>query len=604
MAISVKAGDLVFVEWTAALSSLVANAEQQHVESLLGSYETAGARLVFLWSGFEKASAAELAQQKHALQQLAYTYDLEYLDLAPLLLGDGVYLDADKQLTSIGATAVARRLYEHLKTATQKRSADRFADAEARSSFHGYDMTTFTFEGREAKIVRPKVVAQGKPWVWRARFWGHEPAFDIAMLERGYHIVYCDVAELFGNAESMKIWGDFCGLLRSKNFNTKSVMEGMSRGGIYIYNWLLKHPDRVSAVYADAPVLDPTSWPGGKGSGKGSASDWAHFKQVYSLTDVAADAFKASPLGRAEAIALSGIPLLHVVGDADDIVPTAENTLPFAERIRKAGGQIELIHKPEVGHHPHSLPDPQPIIDFVLRAEGRKINFAAVPAPGAEYRSGAGWAAGSGWWGQHNDIDSLLAAQKGKLDILFVGNSITQGMGGNRTKLAYTPGGKATFDEQFASYRWEAAGIAGDRTQNVLWRLQNGNYILAEPKVLVLSIGVNNFLDGDSAEEIAAAILTMKDWVLRNMPKSKLVLTGPLPVGLTKDDPRRLKYEAIHVILKEASAKGENYSYSPMTDAFVQADGSISLTDYSSDGIHLNTGGYEKWATKLLGSIK
>ncbi len=76
-------------------------------------------------------------------------------------------------------------------------------------NFYGFQGYDFTFRNRNTKIVVPKNVAAGHPWIWRARFWGHEPQADIALLERGFHVVYCDVAELFGNKEALSKWNDF-----------------------------------------------------------------------------------------------------------------------------------------------------------------------------------------------------------------------------------------------------------------------------------------------------------------------------------------------------------------------------------------------------------
>mgnify|MGYP007000288592 len=59
-------------------------------------------------------------------------------------------------------------------------------------------MKEFNMDQRTCRVVQPKIVAPGRPWVWRARFWGHEPQADRSMLERGWHIAYCDVANLFG----------------------------------------------------------------------------------------------------------------------------------------------------------------------------------------------------------------------------------------------------------------------------------------------------------------------------------------------------------------------------------------------------------------------
>jgi alpha-beta hydrolase superfamily lysophospholipase len=60
--------------------------------------------------------------------------------------------------------------------------------------------------------------------------------------------------------------------------------------------------------------------------------------------------------------------MLHVVGDDDDVVPIAENTTLFEQKVKALGGDITVIHKPGVKHHPHSLANPQPIVDFILKA--------------------------------------------------------------------------------------------------------------------------------------------------------------------------------------------------------------------------------------------
>ncbi len=101
--------------------------------------------------------------------------------------------------------------------------------------FKGFKMAEFTFQGRACKVVMPKVAAKGRPWVWRARFWGHEPQLDLALLEKGFHLVYCDVIELYGNAEAISLWNDYYALMRKAGLAEKVVLEGMSRGGVYVY---------------------------------------------------------------------------------------------------------------------------------------------------------------------------------------------------------------------------------------------------------------------------------------------------------------------------------------------------------------------------------
>ncbi len=77
--------------------------------------------------------------------------------------------------------------------------------------------------------------------------------------------------------------------------------------------------------------------------------------------------YPLNPIDNLEPLAKAQLPLIHVCGDADEVVPFEENTQLLADRYRKLGGTIEVIVKPGVKHHPHSLSDPKPIVDFILK---------------------------------------------------------------------------------------------------------------------------------------------------------------------------------------------------------------------------------------------
>ncbi|NDF01217.1 MAG: alpha/beta hydrolase, partial [Verrucomicrobia bacterium] len=152
----------------------------------------------------------------------------------------------------------------------------------------------------------------------------------------------------------------------------KAALVGLSRGGLYCYNWASANPDKVACLYGDAPVCDFKSWPGGKGKGKGSKGDWTLTLKVYKFADEAeALAYKGNPVDSLAPLAKAKVPLLHVFGDADDVVPWDENTGVIAERYKALGGDITLIRKPGVGHHPHGLDDSTPIVDFILKHANR-----------------------------------------------------------------------------------------------------------------------------------------------------------------------------------------------------------------------------------------
>lgn len=232
--------------------------------------------------------------------------------------------------------------------------------------FQDYSIKEFLFQEKEAKVVVPNVEPNGQ-WIWRARFWGHEPQTDIALLEKGFHLVYIDVADLFGNAQTVALWNEFYTYCRETyRLNKKVVLEGMSRGGLIIYNWAAKNTDKVACLYADAPVCDIKSWPGGLYNGIGNAEAWQNCLNAHGLDEVSALSYDGIPVVGCSKVAEANIPVLHVCGDADKVVPYEENTLKLKERFEAAGGTIKIILKKGIGHHPHSLKDPKPIVDFIL----------------------------------------------------------------------------------------------------------------------------------------------------------------------------------------------------------------------------------------------
>jgi len=235
------------------------------------------------------------------------------------------------------------------------------------NTFYEYEMLEFDFKGHPAKIVFPKEANKERLWIWRARFWGHEPQTDLALLEKGFHVAYVDVANLFGNNEAVSIWNKFYSyLIDEYKLHPKVVLEGMSRGGLIVYNWAAANVEKVASIYADAPVCDIKSWPGGLYAGKGSVADWERCLNAYGLNDSTVYDFKGIPTVNAIKLAQAGIPVLHVCGAADKVVPYFENTKILADNYKQAGGNIKVVLKNGVGHHPHSLEDPEVIVDFIL----------------------------------------------------------------------------------------------------------------------------------------------------------------------------------------------------------------------------------------------
>jgi len=255
------------------------------------------------------------------------------------------------------------------KTIIGQSSSSPFAKIDpVQNKWNGFEIIEFKFNGVDAKIVFPKKSNPSRSWIWRTQFWAHEPQTDIALLNQGFHVVYVDVVDLYGNKVAVNRLSDFYTFL-IKNFglNKKTVLEGMSRGGLDAFNWASENTDKVFCIYVDAPVCDIKSWPGGQGKGQGSKNDWEKCLKAYDLTEISVKEFKGIPLNNCMQLAKAKIPIISVCGDADTVVPFEENSLKLAEIYRSAGGKIELIVKKGIGHHPHSLQDPKPIVDFILK---------------------------------------------------------------------------------------------------------------------------------------------------------------------------------------------------------------------------------------------
>ncbi len=256
-------------------------------------------------------------------------------------------------------TAQAKRLARSTEIMLPKQAGE----------WNGYAKHELTIAGKQVTIVAPKSAAPGRPWIWHGEFFGHKPAPDIALLGKGFHIVYMKINDMLGSPSAVQLWNQcYAALTTDYAFSTKPALVGLSRGGLYCYNWAIANPTKVSCIYGDAPVCDFKSWPGGKGKGKGDPKNWSFVLKLWNFKNEAeALAYKGNPVDSLAALAKNHVPLLHVYGDADDVVPAEENTTLLAKRYQAMGGSITLIAKPGVGHHPHGLDDSTPIIEFILK---------------------------------------------------------------------------------------------------------------------------------------------------------------------------------------------------------------------------------------------
>lgn len=386
------------------------------------------------------------------------------------------------------------------------------------TQWFGWPRWDFEHDGRRCIVVAPTNEAPGRPWIWRARFWGHEPQADLALLRLGYHVAHMDVAEMFGSPRAVAHWDRFHELLvKEHGFAPRAALEGMSRGGLYIYNWAAANPGKVTCIYADAPVLDIRSWPGGKGRGPGHSPTWAACLKEFGLTEETAKDFRGNPLDRLEPLARAGIPLLHVCGEADTVVPIEENTLLLAQRYRELGGKITVIAKPNGEHHPHSLKDPARIVNFILENTPRMEGFRQPDPPvpyGADYFTLRG---------------GLSGFPAGPARVVFLGGSITAG-GGWRDHVG------ESLRRRFPSTQFEFvnAGIPSLGSTPHAFRLVRDALSKGRIDLMFVEAAVNDETNGMTPEEMLRGMEGVVRHARAHQPDMDIVLLHFADPGKTK----------------------------------------------------------------------
>lgn len=226
-----------------------------------------------------------------------------------------------------------------------------------------YETQRFAYKNREAVIVVPDNVAEGNPWIWRPAFFGAFPSVDLALLKKGFHVVYYDLTHLYGSPKSLELGTDFYShMVKQYKLSPRVTLEGFSRGGLFVFNWAATNPEKVACIYVDAPVCNVFSWPG-----REDKEGWNNFLIEWNIKDAEANNFSGNPIDNLEPIAKANIPIIAVCGDNDDVVPYEDNMGIVRTRYEALGGVVEVILKKGAGHHPHSLNNPEQVVDFIVK---------------------------------------------------------------------------------------------------------------------------------------------------------------------------------------------------------------------------------------------
>jgi lysophospholipase L1-like esterase len=193
------------------------------------------------------------------------------------------------------------------------------------------------------------------------------------------------------------------------------------------------------------------------------------------------------------------------------------------------------------------------------------------------------------WMQRHENYLKEVKEKAGNVDLLFVGDSITDGWHG---------GGKKAWTENWEPLKAFNIGIGGDRTQHVIWRLQHGEVEGIKPKLAVLMIGTNN-LGGNTNEEIVAGITACVKEIQKQLPSTKVLLLGVFPRGEKADNPARARIKAINEQIAKLDDGGKTVKYLDIGDKFLDDKGNIA-PEIMKDFLHPTAKGYDIWvnATK------
>lgn len=196
------------------------------------------------------------------------------------------------------------------------------------------------------------------------------------------------------------------------------------------------------------------------------------------------------------------------------------------------------------------------------------------------------WA--KGWWDARFQLKQQRLAQ-GDVDLLMLGDSITQGWEGD---------GKSVWENYYANRNAVNLGYGGDRTENLLWRLQNGELDGIQPKAGVLMIGTNN--TGHRLEDpqlTAAGIRAIIDELRARQPQMKILLLGVFPRDPNPGTPMRKVNLSINDII-ETFADNKNIYYQEIYNEFLEPGGELTK-EIMPDYLHLNEKGYQIWAQSM-----
>ena len=197
------------------------------------------------------------------------------------------------------------------------------------------------------------------------------------------------------------------------------------------------------------------------------------------------------------------------------------------------------------------------------------------------------------WWQKRHE-SKVTEAKNTEWDIIFLGDSITH---------SWETAGKKTWNKYYRKRKALNLGFSGDRTEHVLWRLDNGEFEEVQPKVVVLMIGTNNTGHRkDPPKAIAAGIEKIIERINTKSPTTKILLLAIFPRSEKAADPQRKNNDRTNALLEKLKKK-DGVTYLDINERFLLPDGTLSK-EIMPDLLHPKQKGYAIWAEAIEPSLR
>ena len=239
-------------------------------------------------------------------------------------------------------------------------------------NWNGYSLERFTLCDTEAIVVRPKDGTANGKWALKTEYFGAFPDTELQLLAKGWHIAHIKTITRWYVPQDNRNKAALAQYMHEQlGLSKKCAIIGMSCGGMQGIYFASEHPELVSCLYLDAPVVNFLSIPGGLGKPDFNPEIQKNmYDEFYNATGrsiIDLLSYRDHPLDRIPALLQHRIPLIFVSGDADHVVNYEENGQLLQTAYEQAGLIIETHIKPGGDHHPHGLPDNTPIVDFIVK---------------------------------------------------------------------------------------------------------------------------------------------------------------------------------------------------------------------------------------------